>query len=236
MILSYSCSGSSKHIADVIAENYEEDAICINEGVKNGVWGDFYSDVPFIIICPIFNMRIPHNVYEYLKNSRFEGSDEIVFMGVCSYSAGNARGYVNTLFKQKGKRCIFTAIIMPSTNVFARSKMSEKQKENVVKRAEVEALKIAHLTYSAAPIAQTAVSLVGVIGSALNPYIVKTLTDKKIVVNENCTKCGKCGEVCTMNNIVVEEDGVKFLHHCNHCSACINNCPENAIIVKKAIK
>lgn len=232
MILYYSCSGSSKHIAEVIAEKYEEDAICINEGVKNGVWGDYYSDTPYIIICPIFNMLIPHNVCVYLKNSRFEGSDEVIFMGVCSYSAGNARGYVNSLFKQKGKKSIFTSIIMPSTNVFGRAKMSDKQKAKVVARAEVEALKIAHLVYSAAPIPQTAVSLVGVIGSALNPTIVKMLTDKKIIVNDNCTRCGKCSEVCTLNNIVVDDDGVKFLHNCNHCSACINNCPEKAISVK----
>ena len=121
---------------------------------------------------------------------------------------------------------------MPSTNVFGRAKMSDKQKAKVVARAEVEALKIAHLVYSAAPIPQTAVSLVGVIGSALNPTIVKMLTDKKIIVNDNCTRCGKCSEVCTLNNIVVDDDGVKFLHNCNHCSACINNCPEKAISVK----
>lgn len=230
MILYYSCSGSSKHIAELIATKYSEEIVCLNNDIKNGGVGDFYSDVPYIIISPIFNMRIPHELSDYIERSTFKGSDEVIYIAVCSYSSGNARAYVSNLFKSKGKRTFFSAVTMPSTNAFCRSKMSEKTRLSVIARAEAEALRIAHNVYGAEPIMQQSVSLVGVIGSALNPTIVKNHTDKRLKVDVSCDGCGKCVDACSLNNIELMDGKAVFKHTlCNHCSACINTCPHKAI-------
>lgn len=233
MILYYSCTGNSKHIAEIIANKYEEDTVCFNDDIKNGATGDFYSDIPYIIVSPIFNMRIPHELSAYLERSSFKGSNEVIYIAVCSYSSGNARGYVNNLFKAKKMRTFYSAVVMPSTNAFCRSKMSEKTRASVIQRAEAEALRLAHNIYNAEPIIQQSVSLVGLIGSALNPTIVKYHNDKKLKVDSSCDGCGICIEACNLNNIELIDGSVNFKHNsCNHCSACINKCPKQAIKVK----
>ena len=233
MILYYTCSGSSEHVANVLAEEMNETALCISNDVNNGVEGDFYSDRPFVIVCPIFNMRVPEVVSEFLKKSHFRGSSEVVFVAVCSYSSGNARGYLNSIFKAKDMRMFYTVVIMPSTNAFKPNTTSEKSKEKIIERADKEAKRLAYIITSNSPFAQASVSLVGVIGSALNPLVRKTLSDKKLSANENCTKCGKCVDGCPTKNISYSEKSVTFSGHCINCSLCVNTCPENVITVGK---
>lgn len=231
MVLYYTCSGSSEHVAKKLAEEMNQDAVCINNDVNEHAESSFYSETPFVIVCPIFNMRVPSVVSDFLKKAKFEGSNEVVFVAVCSYSSGNARGYLNTIFKSKGMKMFYTVIIMPSSNVFKPNTTSEKSRAKIIDRADKEAVRLAYVITNNCPIAQAAVSLVGVIGSALNPIITKTLSDKRLVANSNCTKCGKCVEGCPTNNIVFTDKSVTFSSKCINCSLCVNTCPEKAITV-----
>lgn len=233
MILYYTCSGSSEHIANELAKEMKQDALCINNDVNSHAEGDFYSDTPFVIVCPIFNMRVPDAVNEFLKKATFRGSNEVVFVAVCAYSSGNARGYLNSIFKSKGMKMFYTVVIMPSTNAFKPNTTSEKSREKIVERADKEAKRLAYIITNNCPIAQASVSLVGVIGSALNPLITKTLSDRKLSANDNCTKCGKCVDGCPTKNIVFTDKSVAFSGNCIHCSLCVNTCPEKAISVGK---
>lgn len=233
MILYYSCSGSSEHVANELAKEMKENAICINHDVNNREEGYFRSSTPFVIVCPIFNMRVPLLVSEFLQKAKFEGSNEVVFVAVCSYSSGNARGYLNSIFKAKGMKMFYTVVIMPSTNAFKTNTTSEKSREKIIERADKETLRLAYVITHNSPIVQASVSLVGLIGSALNPLIVKTHSDKKLIANSNCTKCGKCIDGCPTKNIVFTDKSVDFSGNCIHCSLCVNTCPEKAITVGK---
>ena len=48
-------------------------------------------------------------------------------------------------------------------------------------------------------------------------------------VNDDCTRCGICVQVCPADNITLTEDGVFFSGHCEVCYACLHNCPQTAI-------
>lgn len=48
-------------------------------------------------------------------------------------------------------------------------------------------------------------------------------------VDENCTHCGTCAQVCPKGNVVVGDAGVAFGMNCASCYACIHNCPVAAI-------
>ena len=54
-------------------------------------------------------------------------------------------------------------------------------------------------------------------------------SDKFFYADENCTGCGICENVCSLNNIVMKDSIPKWLHNCQQCLACINYCPENSI-------
>ncbi|MBO6040600.1 MAG: 4Fe-4S binding protein, partial [Oscillospiraceae bacterium] len=57
--------------------------------------------------------------------------------------------------------------------------------------------------------------------------------DIHCVLAHACIRCGICARVCPANNITVSEEGVRFSDHCEVCYACLNNCPQNAIHLRR---
>lgn len=57
------------------------------------------------------------------------------------------------------------------------------------------------------------------------------------VLEDKCTHCGVCKDVCEFNAVIVTEDSVLiFPHICHSCGACSYFCPEEAIIeIKREI-
>ncbi|OQB20545.1 MAG: NADH-plastoquinone oxidoreductase subunit [Firmicutes bacterium ADurb.Bin182] len=55
------------------------------------------------------------------------------------------------------------------------------------------------------------------------------LTDKSIIVDENCTGCGICAKVCPAGNIKIVNKKPEFLHRCEICFACDEWCPTASI-------
>lgn len=56
--------------------------------------------------------------------------------------------------------------------------------------------------------------------------------DKEFHVSDGCTSCELCARVCPVDNIVMEAGKPVFRHHCEHCMACIQFCPKEAINYK----
>ena len=55
------------------------------------------------------------------------------------------------------------------------------------------------------------------------------LTDRSIVVDESCVKCGTCVMVCPANNIRMTSDGPSYQGRCEVCFACDEWCPHGSI-------
>jgi ferredoxin len=55
------------------------------------------------------------------------------------------------------------------------------------------------------------------------------LTDRSIALDEACSGCGTCAEVCPANNIKIIRGRPEFQHKCEMCFACDEFCPSNAI-------
>jgi len=53
--------------------------------------------------------------------------------------------------------------------------------------------------------------------------------DKSFSVEDTCTSCGTCAEVCPVGNITMENDRPVWQHHCELCCACLHFCPVEAI-------
>lgn len=54
-------------------------------------------------------------------------------------------------------------------------------------------------------------------------------SDKSFSVEDNCSSCGICEQVCPVNNIKIIEGKPEWQHKCQQCLACINFCPEKSI-------
>jgi len=53
--------------------------------------------------------------------------------------------------------------------------------------------------------------------------------DRKFTVDDRCTSCGICAEVCPAGNILIEGGRPSWQHRCEQCMACIHLCPATAI-------
>jgi len=54
-------------------------------------------------------------------------------------------------------------------------------------------------------------------------------SDKSFSVDDNCSSCGICEQVCPVNNIILQDGKPEWQHKCQQCLACINFCPEKSI-------
>jgi ferredoxin len=53
--------------------------------------------------------------------------------------------------------------------------------------------------------------------------------DKDFYAESGCNGCGQCEKICPVKNIRLAENRPQWLHHCEHCMACIHRCPKAAI-------
>jgi ferredoxin len=65
--------------------------------------------------------------------------------------------------------------------------------------------------------------------TANNLYKDIELLDAAFTVNDACAGCGLCEKLCPVSNILINASKPEWLHHCEHCMACISWCPTKAI-------
>ena len=54
--------------------------------------------------------------------------------------------------------------------------------------------------------------------------------EESFVVADSCIECGICTYVCPCGNYELTSAGVKMKGDCEFCFACIQNCPQKAIL------
>lgn len=69
-----------------------------------------------------------------------------------------------------------------------------------------------------------------IMSSAVNtifyPMFVKA---DKFMATDACISCGKCVQVCPLNNVQLKNGKPAWGSNCTHCMACICYCPAEAI-------
>lgn len=52
---------------------------------------------------------------------------------------------------------------------------------------------------------------------------------KPFHITRSCASCGRCAQVCPLNNIQMVDGLPQWGDHCTHCMRCITLCPMKAI-------
>ncbi len=66
----------------------------------------------------------------------------------------------------------------------------------------------------------------GLINTLFYPLVVSA---RKFYAADVCIGCGKCTEVCPLNNVSLKDGKPLWEDQCTHCMACICKCPKEAI-------
>lgn len=235
MILYFTGTGNSRFVAKRIAEKINEEKIVnLGEYVKANKNLDVENEDKLIFVYPTYAGRMPRFLSNYLSKQRFKENATAFFVTTCGGSGGNQSQSLKAFCEKTNLKYMnFFYVLMPENYIALFQVPNEVKSKTIIEKA------IPLINSIATKISENAEAK-HVSGFSISPYnnaffrfIVKS---KGFHVEDTCVGCGKCADVCVLNNIEMEKDRPKWGEVCTHCMACISNCPTSAIQYKNSTK
>lgn len=232
MILYFSGTGNSRYAARRLAEQLKDEAVSINTYLKEEKQGVFESSRPYVFVMPTYAWQMPRVVVSFLKNARLSGSRKAYFVLTCGGSVGNAAETARRLCEEKG--LVFQGlepVVMPDNYLVMFPVPGREECRRMVEKAVPVLDGLAALIGEDKPFSRRKAGLVGRLESGpVNALFYRyQISPKKFRVKESCVGCGKCAQLCPLNNVHLENSRPQWGDHCTHCMACISVCPVQAI-------
>ena len=233
MIIYFSGTGNSKYVADMLAEQLDDQVVDAGKMIKNGIKGEFESKSPWIFVSPTYAWKIPNVFEKFINESTFKGSQIAYFMMTCGQDIGNAKAQIINICNNTNLECRGIAEVVMPDNYIAMYPVTSKEKwENIIEKAISLLQKHACAIKEEGVLPDKKIVIADKIKSAaINPLFYKFMikTKKFNVTIDKCISCGKCSNICPLNNIKLVDGLPKWNDNCTHCMACISYCPTEAI-------
>lgn len=237
MVLYFTGTGNSRYAASIISEITGFQLVSINSIMRERIEDpyiakySFQSDDSFVVVCPTHCWQMPRAVEQFLRDSRFVGSNKIYFFLTCGSSTGAAAEHAEKLCAEIGMEFMGLSSVQMPENYIAMFKIPEYDEAQGIIRASVSKIESsARLIASGKPIFDSNTGNPHL--SKINPLFYRFFVkDKKYHFNEDtCNSCGLCEKICPAVNIRIDDYGrPQWKGNCIHCMACINSCPKKAI-------
>ena len=232
MILYFTGTGNSRYVAEMLADKLNDEIVSINDCVKNGSFGEYESEKPYVFVSPVYVAAPPKVLMDFVRNSEFKGSKAAYFVFTCAGGFGGAPGYAKKLAHEKN--FVFMGanqVFMPQNYmIFFKTKDKETNLE-IVKQAKPQIEQLAELIARGAILPDPGMTGFDYVSTAmvLDPYYKFFMKANKFAADDKCISCGKCAKVCPLNNITLKDGKPTWDKNCTHCMACISYCPVEAI-------
>lgn len=230
MVFYFSGTGNSRHAAEKMAEACGEQAISINQRLKNEDFSPVHSETPWVFVGPVYAGRFPRVMEEYIRKTTFHGTKQAYFIGTCAQTPWRTVDYVEKLCKEKGFALLgFQSVVMPQGYVAGGGTQPEQVNEKILKDAEPKIEAIARCIQGKQLLDREQPGS-GIMSRLINPMMYAAMiTAKPFYVTDKCIGCGKCELRCPLNNVKLENGKPVWGGNCTHCMACIAGCPAQAI-------
>lgn len=235
MILYFSGTGNSRYAAEIIQSVTGDELHSMNDLIKKEKKAVLKSEKPLVFVCPVYAWRMPRVVEKLIKDSFFEGCVKAYFVLTCGSESGNAVRYTQKLCMYKGLEFMgFRSVPMPENYIAIYEAPDKATAETEIKRAVFQIYEIAHIIKDNYKLTQDAVTIKGkFLSGAVNPVFYKFVVKAEgFYSTDDCISCGKCVNVCPLNNVSLQDGRPKWGNRCTHCMACICMCPKEAIEYK----
>lgn len=231
MILFYSGTGNSEHIARRMADNLGDEVISINKRIKEGDISHLGADT-LIFSFPTYAWKMPRIVEEWIKDTSFKSGAKAYFIMNCGDDVGAAEKYIKKLCAQKGIVFMgFAKVIMPENYIVMFNCPAEEKIRKVIAAADIHVDELTEYIKAGKEFPGTVTRFIGKILTGLvNPFFYRfVIKAKPFTVDEKCISCGLCEKECMLNNIELIDGKPVWGDVCTHCMACICKCPTGAI-------
>jgi len=232
MIIYFSGTGNSKYCAQMLADKLEDELLDSFEFIKNGISAELISSKPWVFVSPTYCWQLPHIFEDFIRSARFEGCKEAYFVMTCGSDIGNAGEKIKKLCREVGLEFQGVLPVVMPENYIA---MFEVPQPDIAKRivlvAKRSLLKAIRKIRNGERFPEQKVHLLDKLKSGpLNPIFYKIFVKAKpFYTTDACVGCGKCSNVCVLNNISIKDGKPEWGDSCTHCMACICGCPTEAI-------
>lgn len=220
----FSGTGNSLYAAKQLSSALHNLQLCrITDEVPQGAVGGSGEKIGFVF--PSYYGNLPRAVRTFVE--QLEILPNTYLFAVVTMGAVFGRGSIGeleALLQTKGLVLHYgVGITMPANYVLkynpanpqksaAAMEKAEKSLQAIAADIRMEKHKIKKLPITADTLYQNVAAL-----------------DTQFTVTDACTSCGLCQTVCPVHNIRLENGKPVWLHHCEHCVACISWCPTQAI-------
>lgn len=237
MILYFTGTGNSRYVARKIAEEINDEVVSINQLIKQESKDELIStNKPFIFVCPTYAWRLPKVVTEFIRKTKFSGNNKVYFIMTCGEDTARAINYIQKLCDDKGWELKGMAEIKMPENYIALFPVPDKEtSKEIIEEADKLIYKIAldirneNNFNIVAPSGLNGTIKSGITNIAFYKFIVHA---KGFYSTNQCIGCGKCVNLCPLNNINLKNEKPTWKNKCTHCMACICGCPTKAIEYK----
>ncbi|MBR3491688.1 MAG: EFR1 family ferrodoxin [Bacteroidales bacterium] len=241
MIFYFSGCGNSKHVAETIAAGLNDTLTFIPEAAREGRYDYTLAEGERLgFVFPIYSWAPPRLVLDFVKKLQLKAKpDYLYFACTCGDNCGLTEKVFRKAVEEKDwslSACF--SVQMPETYIGMagfkldtpeNAKLKIDRANDLLKRNITRLINKEHFSEIVVG------SLAWLKTYLVNPGFNRSATDdSKYCVTEACIHCGKCVEMCPLNNITLEEGRPKWHGHCTMCMGCYHHCPVNAIQYGKA--
>ena len=232
MVLYFTGTGNSRHIAERIAHALNDTLISLNDRIKSGDITPIAVNGRLVLVMPTYAWRIPRIVRDHLLRTELRGARETWFVMDCGSEIGNAAKYNRALCREKGLVYMGTAqIVMPENYIAMFSAPQADKAREIVAKAEPDIDRAIAAIQANQPFAPTRNNLYDrLMSGPVNPIFYKCFVKSNAFTASNaCIGCGQCAKRCPMNNVALKDGKPVWGRNCTHCMVCICYCPVSAI-------
>lgn len=232
MILYFSGTGNSRYAAEFLAQALGDQAEDVGLWIKEGRKGEFHADRPWVIVAPTYGWQLPHVLMEFLQTAEFSGSQMAYFVMTCGGDIGNAAQSIQSLCRRKGLTYQGVLEVVMPENYIALFSAPEKAEAQAILRKALPTLNQGAVWIAEGkPFPEKRVTCLdclksGLVNRVFYQFVIRA---KPFYSTEACTGCGRCVELCPLNNIHLAERHPHWGNRCTHCMACICGCPAEAV-------
>jgi ferredoxin len=218
-IYCFSSTGNSLYIANEIADKIggnvlpmrDEPVVCEDDAIG--------------LVFPVFFWGLPRMVGRFISKLKITNKDTYVFAVLTSGGpVFGVTGLLSKLMKSKNIRLHYGERIVSVTNYLPE--YEPKDSEALHKKIDEQVNRIANAVKNRHEKRIIALSF-------LNEMLYKSYPaencDRDFSIASSCISCASCQKICPAGNIVMEAGKPDFQHKCEHCLACLQNCPAHAI-------
>ncbi len=234
MIIYFSATGNTAYIAKELAKRLDDECINLLERIKQNDHSVLHSDKPFIICAPVYVCEMPRFMSAYLKKQIFTGNKNVYFIFTSGGYSGISGQLAKWMVRKKKMNYRGHAEFKMPRNYVANDSypmLSKKETEARILSSHEKIASVVALIKAEKKLTARHIFLFEtIITVPFNPIWCKwKLRAKDFYTTEQCISCGKCVNLCPLNNIVLEQGKPVWNDNCTHCMACIGNCPTQAI-------